>query len=177
MSQALADKINHKIMELMKQSWAMTSCCSPACWYVLAAALRPMSLLMQQLKPHSWVCVCLDIVPLPLFLIQQQEAQHRQHSKHQNCLRLLHRNTWERKAKISHPSWVFLSLPTQPITQPAAQRSQSLALHSSAVIIGFRGTRWHKMTHLLAVFLLCSFWLDWETWEGNIIQCILWHQV
>lgn len=119
----------------------MTSCCSKACWYVLAAAIRVMSLLMQQLKPYSWECVSLDIVPLPLFLIQQQEAQHSS-TELSKAVTQKHMRERSQTLPILHGS--FLSLPIHPITQPGSQRSQSLALHSSApktaVITGFRGT-------------------------------------
>lgn len=149
----------------------MTSCCSPASWYMLAAAVRLMSLLMQELKPHSWVCVCLDIAPLPLFLIQQQDAQHRQHSRHQNCLRLLHRNKREESQTLPILHGSFLS--SHPPHHPACISEVSkLGLHSSppktAVVTGFRGERWHKTTYLLALLLLSNFWLDWIQ-EGNTI--------
>lgn len=116
-------------------------------------------------KPYSQVCVCLDIVPLPLFpTVATGSAQAAQQAPElSKAFTQKHMREKSQTLPILHGS--FLSLPIHPITQPAPQTAQSLAPHSSApktaVITGFRETRWHKMTHLLAVFLLSSFWLDW----------------
>lgn len=165
MSQAIADKMENKIIQFrcrrssVKQSWAMTS---P--WCVTDAAVRLKSLSMQQLYHILRFCLSghgsLSLIPAA-----RSKWLSMGTTVATSTVQCWYTETHgKEKSNIPHISLPLLFFPITS-NQPAPQRPQSLALPSSsprpAAVPHFWEPRQHKMTHMLAVLLLPSYWQDW----------------